>query len=104
MGMVAALNRFRVELLGRKNHQPEQEESTNMSKHNRERRKRKPKYLEAVTAAGLEALANGTIRPGDLHVVDIFHDRWCDLLAGKGPCNCNPEVGRPRAIIDPGRN
>jgi hypothetical protein len=22
----------------------------------------------------------------------VLHDSWCDLLKGKGPCNCDPEV------------
>ncbi len=22
----------------------------------------------------------------------VAHDDWCDLLAGTGPCNCDPEV------------
>lgn len=34
------------------------------------------------------------LNPG-LHLVSIIHDEWCDLLAGKGPCNCNPEMQQP---------
>lgn len=31
-------------------------------------------------------------KPGLQHIV-VSHDDWCDLLAGRGPCNCEPEVG-----------
>ena len=24
--------------------------------------------------------------------VYVHHDSWCDLLAGKGPCTCYPDV------------
>jgi len=28
-------------------------------------------------------------KPG-LVLMTIAHDDWCDLLSGKGECNCNP--------------
>jgi hypothetical protein len=31
-------------------------------------------------------------KPGTVNHVSIAHDAWCDLLAGKGPCNCDPQV------------
>ena len=50
------------------------------------------------------ALINaGTIptTAGAVSQVDIYHDSWCHLLAGQGPCNCDPEVkvtsGQPPA-------
>jgi hypothetical protein len=70
-----------------------------MSKHNRERRKARrdgkrrpaeglPNHIGELIAKGLP------LSPG-LHHVTVRHDEWCDLLAGLGPCNCNPDVGDP---------
>lgn len=50
-----------------------------------------PKYAAAVIA---QAEAN-PLTPGTVNIIDIFHDDWCDLLRGKGRCNCNPIVGEP---------
>lgn len=36
---------------------------------------------------------SGKIRPPEFRNVEIRHDDWCDLLAGVGPCNCDPDVG-----------
>jgi hypothetical protein len=65
-----------------------------MSRYSRERRKKLPKYGPAVVVKGLQALDTGAMKPG-LYTIDVKHDDWCDLLAGKGACNCNPEVGEP---------
>jgi hypothetical protein len=46
---------------------------------------REPRYMAIVTELG-KALGPG------IHHVNVLHDKWCDLLKGKGPCNCNPEV------------
>ena len=27
-----------------------------------------------------------------VHQVDIFHDDWCQLINGRGRCNCEPLV------------
>ena len=70
-----------------------------MSRRNRERRaKGPPKYADAVIAAALEALDKGTMKPGSVWTINVRHDDWCQLLAGKGPCNCNPEVRPPERI------
>jgi hypothetical protein len=61
-----------------------------------------PKYGRAVIDAGKKGLADGTIRPGNLYVIDVHHDDWCDLLAGRGPCNCEPEVDVPQTMPLPG--
>jgi hypothetical protein len=53
-------------------------------------------YLDEALAKGLQALADGTMTPGFVHTMDVYHDDWCDLLAGKGPCNCNPDVKPPK--------
>jgi hypothetical protein len=37
----------------------------------------------------LEATRNAA--PGLRHVC-VFHDSWCPLLSGIGPCACRPEV------------
>jgi hypothetical protein len=29
---------------------------------------------------------------GGVFQMNIAHDEWCALLAGKGECNCNPTV------------
>jgi hypothetical protein len=47
--------------------------------------------------------AKGGLPPG-VYTVDIRHDDWCDQLAGKGPCNCSPEVGDPKLIFQPEDN
>jgi hypothetical protein len=47
-----------------------------------------PAILKAITQAG-------GIKPGGLYHIDIQHDDDCDLLSGKGPCNCHPTVRKP---------
>jgi hypothetical protein len=59
---------------------------------------RPPRYAKRVVAVGAKALAEGRLRPGGLYVTDVAHDDWCDLLAGKGQCNCNPSVSAPREV------
>jgi hypothetical protein len=39
----------------------------------------------------IETLRRNPVGPGVNHV-GIAHDDWCNLLSGKGPCNCDPEV------------
>jgi hypothetical protein len=52
-------------------------------------------YVTPLLAAAEAALANGTVQGGKFYHIDTRHDDWCDLLAGKGPCNCDPEIGEP---------
>lgn len=40
----------------------------------------------------LEAAKKNPPRPGTVNHVSVAHDDWCNLLSGKGPCNCDPEV------------
>lgn len=47
------------------------------------------RYLDALLKQ-----AESVEKPG-LHHVTVSHDGWCNLLAGRGPCNCNPDVSRP---------
>jgi hypothetical protein len=48
----------------------------------------------------LEQIASGKIptEPGIVHI-DVAHDDWCDLLNGRGKCNCNPEIGPARQSL-----
>ncbi len=71
-----------------------------MSKHNRERRKQNrqlPKHVGPVIAS-----AQG-LKPG-FYMVNVRHDDNCNLLKGKGPCNCNPEVRPPERVPSPEDN
>ena len=56
--------------------------------------------LPGYTQKLLDAVKDVQLTPG-LHIAHIMHDDWCALLAGTGPCNCNPEVRIPGL---PGRN
>ena len=29
--------------------------------------------------------------PPKLHLLTIAHDDWCDMISGRGCCNCDPE-------------
>ena len=30
--------------------------------------------------------------PGKVYESRVMHDDWCDLLNGKGFCNCDPDI------------
>jgi len=47
-----------------------------------------PRYLADV----LKIAELSDLEPGRLYHPWVHHDGWCDLLAKKGPCNCNPVV------------
>jgi hypothetical protein len=49
----------------------------------------KPRYLEKVEQ--LRDIHPVLQQPG-LHHINVAHDDWCNLLRGKGECNCNPNV------------
>lgn len=49
-------------------------------------------YLAALMTANLD------IHRGTVQRVEIQHDDWCDLLNGRGYCNCNPTIGK-REIV-----
>ena len=44
------------------------------------------KILELINAGQISTA------PGAVSQLDILHDDWCALLAGAGPCDCDPEV------------
>lgn len=76
-----------------------------MSRHNRDRRRPKlPKYAPDVLRAAQQAMAAGRIVPGRVSVVTVAHDDWCDLLAGRGPCTCTPEVRGGQLVPSPEDN
>jgi hypothetical protein len=83
-----------------------------MSRHNRDRRERRrleqqyvaQKYVQAVLAQHEAARARGDILPGRAYSVEVRHDHWCALLAGRGPCNCNPDVLPPSLLPSPKDN
>ncbi len=58
-----------------------------------------PRYAQAVIAA-----TDGKVLPGNVYMVDVYHADGCRLLAGKGACNCNPEVGSPERVPFPQEN
>lgn len=76
-----------------------------MSKHRRDRKSPAiPNYQPEALTAILWAMETGQLQPGGHYQVDVRHDGWCNLLAGKGPCNCNPEVSDPHRVHDPEDN
>ena len=58
-----------------------------------------PRYAEEVIAAALA----GVTRPG-FYTVAVRHERGCDSLGGRGPCNCHPEVRAPERWVEPEEN
>jgi hypothetical protein len=36
--------------------------------------------------------------PG-LYFADVRHDPWCAFLAGRGPCNCLPDISVKRIEV-----
>ena len=40
----------------------------------------------------LEMLRSGRIHPGQVNLCHVYHDDWCDLVSGRGFCNCDPEI------------
>lgn len=62
------------------------------------RRKRTKGYDAAVLAAAKRAQASGALRAGQVYAVTVRHDPGCSFLAGKGSCDCTPEVRAPKRI------
>jgi hypothetical protein len=61
---------------------------------------REPKLERLLREAYDQYVADGRIRPGEPVELGIGHDGWCDRLAGKGPCNCEPVVFPPRRLAE----
>ncbi|GEM_PF-1560344 len=72
-----------------------------MKKH---RRREPTSYAARVLRRAKDALAAGQLQAGQVYAVRVEHDEWCDLLAGKGPCNCNPIVSDPLRVPTPEDN
>lgn len=76
----------------------------NKKKQRRENRKRKTLVVRVGDAKGgnyeskLYALPD---QPPGLYHVHVLHDDWCAMLAGTGPCNCEPEITAPQRHGEP---
>ncbi len=49
-------------------------------------------YLSQRYVAKMLEVAAEIGEPGKVILLDIAHDDWCPLLAGSGPCECEPDV------------
>jgi hypothetical protein len=47
-------------------------------------------------------IQEGEIKPGEVKVLHVYHDEWCDFHSG-GFCNCDPDlvVERLESIVSP---
>jgi hypothetical protein len=59
---------------------------------NRRPKNRLPKSARPIVADGHEDLIEGVLKRGYMYLMPILHDSWCAFMAGRGECNCNPEV------------
>ena len=66
--------------------------------------RRPPNYAARVLARLAQARAQGRLKPGTVHMIDVRHEDGCALLAGAGPCNCNPDVGTPQRVASQEEN
>jgi hypothetical protein len=51
-------------------------------------------YERQLRARLAEAQARG-LRPG-YYEIPVWHDAWCELLAGRGSCNCSRDCAKRR--------
>ena len=56
-----------------------------------------PKYAPDVLA-GFDKLSQAGLAMPGVYTVEVKHDAWCNLLNGRGECNCNPEVSPPKRL------
>ena len=63
------------------------------------RKERRAAGLPRYTKKILKTL-QGRQLPSGLHIAHVYHDDWRDLLARRGPCNCDPDV----RVELPGKN
>lgn len=49
---------------------------------------KRPTYIDEVIRLAL----SGGLKPGTVSAVTIAHDDWCDLINGRGGCNCDPDL------------
>lgn len=57
-----------------------------------------PGYAAEALRKVVEGESKGQVVRGRVSTLEIRHDDWCDLLQGKGSCNCSPEVGEPKLL------
>lgn len=53
----------------------------------------KPSERRHRYRAVVEELARrhaGQLEKGKVYRAEVRHDGWCAMLAGRGPCDCNP--------------
>jgi hypothetical protein len=48
-------------------------------------------YMKQIIDRMLLAQAQGR-KPPALYHVQVNHNEWCDLITGKGDCNCTPDI------------
>ncbi len=53
----------------------------------RNQSKRRKGYKERV----LEMHRKGTVKPGEVSIIDVRHDSWCSIWR-TGTCNCSPDI------------
>jgi len=63
------------------------------------RKGRLPKSAGPRVAGGHEDLIEGVLKRGYMYLMPILHDPWCAFMAGRGECNCNPEVRLQRVPL-----
>lgn len=61
-------------------------------------------YEKKVERMICQAYAEGKVKRGCAYIVNVAHDDWCDLLKGRGPCNCNPTIHLPEKVPNPEEN
>jgi hypothetical protein len=62
------------------------------------RRNKLPRYAKRLLAKTQQALDRGELKAGRLYVHNVYHDDWCAIYTGAGPCNCNPAIGEPTEV------
>jgi hypothetical protein len=68
-----------------------------------DREKKEQKFRERYAKELEKHLEGMELKPG-VYITTISHDNWCDFLAGRGPCNCNPDIGPPERVHRPEEN
>lgn len=63
------------------------------------KRAHRQSYITKAVENAAKVQAVGELEAG-AYVVDVYHDDWCPLLAGKGACTCDAEVGPMKRIDD----
>jgi hypothetical protein len=64
----------------------------------RRRHRGQAAYRKDTLKEGAKLLSRG-VKPGGVYMVDVYHDGWCDLLNGRGACNCDPVTDEAKKAI-----